>query len=80
MRRHINLGEFLREHPYLEEIETNKGTVLLMNLWKVGIIHNYGELVAVMEKLAEKLNNRYFDGRVYTIEANGDKIVIKCKF
>ena len=80
MRRHLNLGGFLRDHPYLMEFETKEGIALVMDVWKAGIISNMGELTHIMGLLAEKLEIYYFDGRVYRIEANGDKITIKTKF
>ena len=80
MIRHLDLGRFLRDHPYLIELETKEGVALIMDVWKVGIISNMGELTHIMKLLAEKLEFFYFDGRVYKIEAIRDKIIIKTKF
>ena len=80
MYKHLDLSGFLRDHPYLMEFKTKEGITLIMDIWKVGIIHNMEELTHIMEKLAQKLEFFYFDGRIYRIEAIGDKIIIKNKF
>lgn len=80
MNKHLDLGGFLRDHPYLMEFETKEGIALIMDIWKVGIISNMGELSHIMGLLAQKLEFFYFDGRIYSIEAIGDKIIIKNKF
>ena len=80
MERHINLFAFEQKHPYLERFRTNQGLVYLMNLQRVGILHNMEELTHIMQLLANQLELDYYDGRVYSIRAEKDKIIIKPKF
>ena len=80
MERHFDLVRFERDYPFLERTEKEGQIIYICNLWRVGIIHNMGELIDLMAKLAQKLEFFYWDGRIYQVKADKDKIIIKNQF
>lgn len=80
MERHFDLNKFEQNYPFLERIEKQGQIIYICNLWKVGIIHNMGELTDLMAKLAQALEFFYWDGRIYRVRTDKDKIIIENQF
>lgn len=80
MRRHIDLTRFEKDYPFMVQIGGYGKRIYVLDLWKCGLHLNGEQIADLMERLAERLDNLYFDGRVYRITAEADRIVIESKF
>ena len=79
MHRHIDFT-FESKYPFLTNIGGYGKAVYVLDLWKVGLTLNGNQIADIMERLCHIIQFNYWDGRVYDIRTEGNKIIIESKF